>query len=156
MSIFGKLDAATIPTNPFHIEKGEYLAEITKAEFKTNRDNQRQLFIEYTITDTDSQYVDSKASQFFTLVDADMTAEMFELLPAEEKKNIRRANATLKRTLCGHSNNAAQKGLGVNPDDLNDENWNPAVLLGTKVMMAINNGTTGEYVNVRWANIISE
>jgi hypothetical protein len=151
MSIFGKLDAQNIPANPFWIEKGEYKAEITKAAYQTNRDQKRQLIIEFTINDENSQFLDSKATKYFDLVDPEMTAEQMALLPAEEQKTIRRNLSSLKNALCGSGRN---KGLGVNPDDLNDDTWDPAVLMGTKVDLAISNyGPTNDGVNVRWANI---
>jgi len=151
MGIFGKMDAENIPSNPFWIEKGEYSAEITDAKYKTNRDEKRQLVIDFTINDEDSQYNDQKVSKYFDLVDTEMTQEAFELLPAEEKKAIRRNLSSLKNFLCGSGRN---KGLGVSPDDLNDESWNPATLISTKVTMALSNyGPTNDGVNVRWANI---
>ena len=154
MNIFGKLDAANIPTSPFFIEAGEYSAEVTKATYKENREGQKQLLIEYTITNEESQFLDSKATQFFTLVDPEMTSEKLELLPAEEKKRIRQSLASLKRTLCGNDNNSSQQGLGVDINDLNDDNWDPATLIGTKVDLAISNyGTNNQGVNIRWANI---
>lgn len=154
MGLFGKLDAANIPSNPFFIEKGDYSATVTKALFKANREGARQLVIEYTIDDEDSEYLDKKASQYFTLPDADMTPEAFELLPSEEKKRIRATLSSMKRTLCGNDASSTQNGLGVDPDDLNDENWNPEVLLGTKVNIGIGNyGANNEGVNVRWVNL---
>lgn len=155
MSIFGKMDAATIPTNPFFIEKGEYTAEITKGLYKENRDGQKQLIIEYTIRDDDSQYVGSKATQYFNIVDSEMTEESFALLPADEQKKIRQTNASIKKTLCGNDRNEKQPGLGVSVEDLNSEDpeWDPATLVGKMVNIAIDNwGTDG--VNVKWANII--
>jgi len=155
MSIFGQLDAETIHSNPFFIEKGEYTAEVTKAYFKEAADKPRQLVIEYTVTNEDSQYVDQKAYHYFTLVASDMTAEKFALLPADEQKNIRRSNSALKRTLCGDDGNSSKNGLGVSADDLNDKDWNPETLVGTKIDMGIGNyGSDG--VNVRWVNIQSE
>lgn len=157
MSLFGKLDSQNIPTNPFFVEKGEYEAEVTRAEFKTNRDQDRQLHIEYTITSAESQFLDSKVVQFFTLVDPNLTQESFSLLPAEEQKKIRRNLSTLKRTLCGNDGNSSQKGLGVDAEDLNAENWNPEVLVGTKVILAVQNyGPTNEGVAVRWVNLREE
>ncbi len=154
MSIFGAMDAALIPTNPFWIEKGEYEAEVTKAVFKENREKQRQLVIEYTITDEASEFCDKKASQYFTLPDPDMTLEAFELLPADEKKKMRQTLANMKRTLCGNENNSSQRGLGVNAEDLNDAEWDPEVIVGTPVTMGISNyGPTNEGVNVRWVNL---
>lgn len=153
MSLFGKLDAANIPTNPFFIEKGDYSAEVTKAQYKTNRDQQKQLVIEYTITDEESQFLDSRASKYYTLVDSEMTQEMFELMPADEKKKIRQAMAALKRDLCGNDNNPSQKGLGISMDDLNDD-FNPEILVGTKVQIGISNyGANNEGVNIRWVNL---
>lgn len=151
MSIFGKLDAAQVPTNAFYIEAGDYEAEVTKAHFK-EKDGQRQLVIEYTITNQDSQYLDQKAYHYYTLPDADMTAEMFELLPSDEKQKIRKTNSSIKRTLCGTDGNSKQRGLGVPEEDLNDDDWDPAVLVGTKIYMGIANfGKDG--VNVRWVNL---
>lgn len=151
MSIFGKLDAQNIPSNPFFVEKGEYSAEVTKAEYKTNRDEKRQLVIEYTINDSDSQYFDSKVSKYYDLVDSEMTSETFALLPAEEQKTVRRNLSSLKNALCGNGRN---KGLGVEVDDLNDENWDPAIMVGTKVDLAVSNyGPNGDGVNVKWANV---
>jgi hypothetical protein len=157
MSIFGQLDAASIPTNPFFVEKGEYQAEVTKALYKENRDQQKQLHIEYTITDESSAFFQSRVPQYFNLVDPSMTQEMFELLPPDEKKKIRGHLSNLKRTLCGNDGNDKQKGLGVVPDDLNDANWDPAVLVGTKVILAVNNyGKDDQGVAVRWVNLPSE
>lgn len=151
MSIFGKLDAETIPTNPFWVEKGEYDGEITDAKYQNNRDGERQLIITYTIDDADSQFQDSKVNQYFTLVDPEMTLETFSNLPADDQKKIRKNNSALKRTLCGDDRN---KGLGIAADDLNDENWNPEVLKGLKVHFAVYNyGSKDEGVGVRWANL---
>ncbi len=154
MGIFGQLDAANIPTNPFYIEKGDYSAEVTDAKFKTNRDQVKQLYIQYTINDEDSQFLDSKAVQFFDLPDENMTQEMFSLLPSDEQRKMRRNLAALKRTLCGNDSNSSQKGLGVDQNDLNDPNWDPAVLMGTKVNLSITNyGATNEGVNIKWVNL---
>lgn len=151
MSIFGKLDAENIPANPFYIEKGEYSAEVTAAKYKTDREGKRQLTIEFTINDESSQFLDSKAVKYFDLVDPEMTAEKFALLPAEEQKTLRRNLSALKNMLCGNGRN---KGLGISIDDLNDDSWDPEVLVGTKVDMAISNyGPNNDGVNVRWANI---
>lgn len=154
MSLFGKLDAANIPTNPFWVEKGEYSAEVTGAKYKTTQKGDRQLHIEYTITDEASAFVDYKVVQFFTLVDAEMTAEQFALLPTDEQQKIRRTMSALKRTLCGNEGNPSQRGLGVNSDELNDAEWDPASLVGTKVNIGVNNyGTSNEGVAVRWVNL---
>jgi hypothetical protein len=151
MSIFGKLDAANIPTNPFWVGAGEYTAEVTDAKYKVNRDDEKQLVIEYTIDDETSEFVDSRVAQFFTLINPDMTKEDLELLPPEEKKNIRRSIAALKRTLCGTDKN---QGLGIEPDDLNDPEWDPAVLKGSKVNIGVvNYGSSNEGVSVRWVNL---
>ena len=152
MSIFGELDAANIPSNPFFVEKGDYSAEVVDAQFRDNRDGQRQLVIEYMINDEASQFYESKVKQYFTLVDASMNQEKLELLPADEQKAIRRSNSALKRTLCGNPTNSSQKGLGVAVNDLNSKDWDPAILKGTKVNIGVSNyGTDG--VNVRWVNL---
>lgn len=154
MSIFGKMDAATIPTNPFWIEAGEYKAEVTDAKYQTNRNDEKQIVIEYVIIDSDSEFVDKKAKQYFVLVEDAMTAETFNLMPAEEKQKIRRDMANLKRTLCGSGNNSNRRGLGVDVNDLNDPAWDPAVLKGLKVDMTITNyGPNDEGINVKYVNL---
>jgi hypothetical protein len=154
MSIFGKLDAATIPTNPFFIEKGEYAAEVTDAKYNTNRDDVRQLVIKFVITDDNSQYCDVPVTKYFNLVDSEMTQESFELLPADEKKKIRLSMSNLKKFLCGNDGNSNHRGLGVDPDVLNDDNWDPSSMTGTKVIVGITNyGPTNEGVNLQWVNL---
>lgn len=153
MGIFGKLDAAAVPANPFWVAAGEYSAEVTKAEYsviqKGNNAGTRQIHIEYTIND--EAYLDSRLHQYFALVDEDMTEEMFEMLPDEEKNKLRKANAKIKQTLCGNGTN--QPGLGVDEMELNDDNWDPKSLVGTKVDIAVaNGGDKNQYVNIRWVN----
>lgn len=158
MSIFGKLDAMSIPTNPFWIEEGEYTATVSSATIKTAKDNNtRQLVIEFTITDENSAYLDQKASKYFDLVDPELTEEAYALLPAEQKKIIKRNTSSLKKFLCGSDGSTSQTGLGVNADDLNSEEWNPEYLVGTEVTVAINNyGTNNTGVGVRWANLLKD
>jgi hypothetical protein len=83
-----------------------------------------------------------------------MTAEAFLLLPTEEKQKIRREMANLKRTLCGSGNNSNRRGLGIDANDLNDPDWNPAVLKGLEVDMTITNyGPNDEGINVKYVNL---
>lgn len=157
MSIFGMLDSANIPTNPYFIEKGEYEAEVTEAKFGQKNDGTRQLQIKFTITDESSEYFDKSITKYFDLVDPEMTEEQFAMLPADEKKRIMSNMSALKRTLCGNDARKDQPGLGVDPDDLDSENWNPETLVGTKVVMGISNGgQKNEYTNWKWANLRDE
>lgn len=152
MSIFGKLDAASIKTNPYFIEAGEYEAEVVKAEYRKNRDDQNQLFIQYQITSEESMYKGRRASQYFTLPDADLDEEKFALLPVDEQNSIMKVITAMKRTLCGNSANANQKGLGVDENELNGDDWEPGSLVGTKIVLGISNyGEEG--VNVRFVNL---
>lgn len=154
MSIFGKLDAANIPTNPFWVEAGEYEAEVTEAKYQVNKKEKdtRQLVIKYTIDEDESEFNGYQVAQFFNLVDPEMTVEDLELLPLEDRKAIRRNNAALKKTLCG--NNQGQKGLGVDSNDLNDSDWDPGVLVGLKVNIGVRNyGSTNEGVSVQWVSL---
>lgn len=153
MSIFGKLDAATIPTNPNFVEEGEYSAEITNGEFKTNRDGGRQLILEYTISDEASAFDGNKVREYFNIVSEDLTQEMLAMLPADEQKQIRRDIAKLKSRLCGYS--AERKGLGVSEDDLNDPAWTPESLKGTRIVLGITNGSTGQYTNIKFVALAS-
>jgi hypothetical protein len=152
MSIFGKLDAAKIPASPYFIEAGEYSAVVNKAEYRNNRDGDRQLFIEYLISDEDSLFHNKRVGVFFALVDPDLTEEDFTLLPTAEQATIHRNITNLKRAMCGYGNN---KGLGVTVEDLNSDDWDPAVLKGLAVNLAINNwGADNQGVNVKWANLV--
>lgn len=64
MNIFAKLDAETIPSNPFHVKEGEYSAEVTQGKFQVNKDGKKQLVIEYTVNansdGSDTIYQDKK------------------------------------------------------------------------------------------------
>lgn len=152
MSLFGKLDAARIPSNPYFIEAGDYPAEVTEAKYQ-ERDGVRQLRIDYTINDETSLFNGKRVSHFFDLPSEDMTEEQFELLPADEKQKIHKAMSSLKRTLCGTEGNDRQRGLGVHEDALNDENWDPSSLVGIKLTLGISNwGKNSEGVNIKYVN----
>jgi hypothetical protein len=154
MGVFGKLDAAAIVTNPFFVKKGTYGAEVTAAKFQENKDGQKQLYIQYEITDEDSEYFGNKVNKIYSIVDSNMTAEDLAKLPPDEQKKIRNNLASLKRDLCGSDSNTSQKGLGVDIEDLDDENWDPAVLVSTKVVIGVvNYGANNEGVNIRWVNV---
>jgi hypothetical protein len=148
MSVFGKLDAKTVSTNPYFIKAGDYEGEILNAEYATNRDDVRQLVIEYVITTEDSPYNGSRTKEYFPMVSENMTQEMFDMLPPEEQKKIRTNNANLKKRLCGY--NDKNTGLGVSEDDLNDENWTPAALKGISVRLGISNGNNDQYTNIKY------
>lgn len=154
MGLFGKLDAANIPTNFFYVAAGDYSATITVAEYRNKRDQSGiQLHIEYQIDDPDSEFLDSRISQYFDLVDPDMTEEEFDNLPADEKKKIRKTNSSIKRTLCG-SGRDDQPGLGVTEDNLNDPEWDPKSLVNSKVDLTIYNyGPKNEGVGIRYVNV---
>ena len=153
MSLFGKLDAELISTNPFKVDKGEYEATVVEARYNTNKNDVRQLVIQYEITNEDSEFKGNKVAHYLDLVDSDMTQEKLEMMPADEKKKIRMSLAKLKKTLCGNEGNVNHKGLGVDINDLN-EDWNPEILVGTAVRLGINtNGKNNEYTNVQWVNL---
>lgn len=154
MSIFGKLDAMNIPNDPFFVKEGEYPAVVTDIKFKDSEDRGRKLIIEYTIDDETSQYNGFRVGQVHSLVDPELTEEAFELLPATEKQKIIRDMSNTKKALCGSDTIAAHTGLGVNPDDLNSDDWDPTTLKGTRVDLAVNNfGEKNERFSVRWANL---
>jgi hypothetical protein len=155
MSIFGQLDAANITTNVYFIEKGDYPGQVVVAEYRKDRNDNRQLFLQYQIQDEDSQYNEMKVQQYFSLVPEDMTNEKFALLPADEKKKIQRVNAAIKRTLCGSDSNSSQKGLGVTEDELNDPAWTPGSLVGTPIVFGVDNWGKDQ-VQVKWVNLREE
>lgn len=155
MTIFGQLDAAAIPSNAFKVDAGEYSAEVTKAFIKTHQDGNRQLIIEYTITDPDSEFDNNKVAAFFNLVDPNLTNEDLQLMDADNRRTIRRNLSNLKKALCGDDNNEFQPGLNVDPDDLNRADWSPESLVGKKVNVAVYNyGLNNEKSAVKWANVV--
>lgn len=158
MGIFAKLDAANVKTNPFFVEEGDYSAEVVDAKIATTSTGQRQLVITYQINNEDSMYLDKKVNKFYFLPDPDLDEETLSLLPADEQTKILNTLSSLKRDLCGNSANPRQKGLGVDEDVLNSDNWDPKTLIGTKVDIGINNyairgASTKEGVNVKWVNL---
>ena len=157
MGLFGDLDAAAVNSNPFFVAQDDYEAVVSKAEYRVSRDGQRQLYIEYTITDVNSEYQGQKLQKYFPLVAEDMNEQKMALLPPNEKKEIQKNNAALKRALCGNEGSANQPGLGVNPDDLNSDDWKPESLINTPVIVAVQNyGPNNQGVAVKWANVIQD
>lgn len=157
MGLFGKLDAANIPTNPFFVAKGDYSAEVVASRYQVKPDGTKQFYIQYEITNEDSEYLGKKPTRIYDLVDENMTEKDFELLPSDEKNKIRNRMSSLKRDLCGNTANAYQKGLGVSLEDVNDPDWNPETIVGTKVNIGITNyGPDNEGVNIRWVNLAQE
>lgn len=151
MSIFGQLDAENIPDNPFWVEAGTYMGEVTDAAFKTKNDGTKYLYIEYTIGNSDSEFLDQKVAHRFDLLDPDMTAEKLEMLPPDEKRKIRMRMSAMKKVLCGDGRN---KGLNVPVNDLNDADWDPRVLVGLNVDFGVKNyGSGNSGVQVSWVNI---
>lgn len=154
MSIFGKIDAANVKTNPGHVEPGIYSAQVTDARINVSENGNRQLIIVYTIDNEDSMYLDKKVTKFYFLPDPDLDEEKLLLLPADEQKKIMRNVSNLKRDLCGNAVNSQQRGLGVDPDELNGDDWDPKSLIGSKVNISITNyGPTNEGVNIKWVNL---
>jgi hypothetical protein len=157
MSIFGQLDAESVSSNPFKVERGVYSAEVTKFEFRTTANGQRMLILNCTISDAESQFDGERVDKTYFLPPEDMTQEMLDSLPADEKKRIMRNLSTLKKDLCGDETRSDRKGLGIDPNDLNDPNWNPAVVVGTPVTIGVNNyGTNGSKVDIGFINLREE
>lgn len=154
--IFGQLDAESIPDNPFKIDQGEYRAVVSNAFYTVNakKDNQPQLVIAYSITDKDSKYVGREVRDWLDYF-PDITDDNFELLPPDEQARIERALSTIKRRLCGQPKRKPPlKGLGVELSDL-DENWDPSVLNGTEVDIAVvNSGDNNEFTNIKWVEAV--
>jgi hypothetical protein len=149
MSIFGNLDAALVKTDPFFIPAGDYYATITAAEVKIYEEKP-QFVITYKINDPSSQYNSFSARKIYTLPDPNMTQEDYELLSGKDRQRLDTAMSSLKRDLCGRDEDDEDNGLGVDPDDLNNPEWNPASLVGLEVVISINNyGANNTGVGVR-------
>ncbi len=150
MSIFGKMDAAKVKTNPYYVEAGDYFGEIVEADIRTKRDSDdRYLYIQFEILDEESAFKGSKPTLRQDLPAADLTEEVMASLPADDQAKIRRDMTTVKNILCG---NNRFPGLGIDPEDLNDPDWHPKVLKGLKVNFTVRNfGEDG--VQISYANI---
>lgn len=149
MSIFGKLDAALVKTDPFFIAAGDYYASITASEVKIYEEKP-QFVITYKINDASSPYNNFSARKIYNLPDPDMTQEDYELLSGKERQRLDTAMASLKRDLCGRDEDPEDNGLGVDPNDLNNPEWNPASLVGLEVIISINNyGANNSGVGVK-------
>jgi|SRR3990170_1071550 len=153
MSIFGELDAEKIPTNPFWVEEGEYRAQITKAEISQNKDGTKtNLIIAFTILNADSEFEGKEVRQYLQIY-PELTKESYKLLPVEERKIINRNMTNLKKLLCGQPE-MERKGLGVDPAELDSDEWDPKTLVNLEVNIAVqNSGEEGQYTNLKWANL---
>jgi hypothetical protein len=137
LSIFGKLDAESISSNPFKVDDGIYEGEVTKFEFRETRTGQRQIFLRVVIKEEESMFDGQGVDKTYWLPDADMDQEMLNSLPDDEKKRTLQNMATVKKDLCGEEGNTRRQGLAIDPNDLNDPDWDPKFMVGTPVMIGV-------------------
>lgn|SRR5512138_398605 len=154
MSIFGKIDAESVSSNPFKVDRGIYPGEVTKFEFRTTSNGNRQLFLETVIEDSESEFDGERVNKTYFLPDDDMDAEKLETLPSDERRRVKKNMATIKKDLCGEPGNITRRGLGIDPNDLNDPNWSPSPVVGSKVIFGVNNYK--ENSNIAWINLRDE
>lgn len=154
MGIFGSLDANSIPDNPFWVEQGEYRAQVTNAFFQdSKKEGQKQLVICYTIVDKQSKYFNREVRDWFDFY-PDIDEETYKSMNGAEQAQVDRTLGAIKRRLCGIARKEDSRGLGVTPEELN-EDWEPKVLVDTEVNIGVvNSGDDNEFTNVKWAEMI--
>lgn len=93
MNLFGMADASEVSDNPFEIAEGTYFSRCVDVVIKEKDDGNLLLKITWQIDEPDSEYHESKVSQYHTVVNKPYS----EMEPSEKKSmkfykmNLRRA-----------------------------------------------------------------
>lgn len=124
MGLFGNLDAADIPDNPFYVAPGTYPAVLTEAKIQAKKDGSGSgLSFKWIIEDEDSEYNGQNISDWQNLPPEDLTQD--GMTPA-----IRGALSRLKQRL-------TQMGLTDQEQDDLLEPGNLDQLIGMKADVTV-------------------
>lgn len=135
-SAFGDLDIDEIPDDPFHIENNVYRWIITKAEFRTSKDNQTgrdrtSANITFNVNNHDSEYHGRPVPQYFTIYPG-LTRDDFENMDSETRANVKRNLSNYKMMLRAFKLSESEI-VSITPDNINE------VLVGQECIATLTN-----------------
>lgn len=137
MALFGDIDAADIPEDPFHVDDGTYLATLTEVKAVTrNSDGQHGLAFKWTITEEDSEFEGNTLNDWKNFY-PDLTEE--DLTP-DIKKDLSRLKQRLAQ-------------IGVPEEEMNSFTENFEDYVGTEAYVTVKNTTNQDDPSRKYRNI---
>lgn len=138
MGLFGNVDVSEVPEDPFFVEDGTYLAQITEFKNVNNEEkNVHGLVIRWQILDEDSDFFEANVDDWKTTY-PDLDEDS---LTPDIKKDLSR----LKNRLLA---------IGVTEDDMN--NWSDEVAaeyVGTEAYITVKNTTNQDDPSKKYRNV---
>lgn len=137
MGLFGDVDAADIPEDPFHVDDGTYLSVLTevKAVVRTS-DGQHGLAFKWTITEEDSEFegntLNDWKNYYPELTEKDLTSDI--------KKDLSRLKQRLTQ-------------IGVPEEEMGRFNENFDDYIGTEAYVTVKNTTDTRDPSKKYRNI---
>lgn len=123
MSLFGDIDAADIPENPFYVAPGTYECVLTEAIVKDKTDGSGQgLALKWVIEDDESDYKGQNISDWFNVY-PDLTADE---LTQKQKQDLSRLRQRL-----------TQMGLTTEEQNALGEEESRDELIGMKAFVTV-------------------
>lgn len=137
MALFGDIDAAEIPEDPFHVDDGTYLSVLTEVKAVVrNSDGQHGLAFKWTITEEDSEFEGNTLNDWKNfypeLTEEDLTPEI--------KKDLSRLKQRLTQ-------------LGVPEEEMNNFTENFEDYIGTEAYVSVKNTTDTKDPSRKYRNI---
>lgn len=131
MSVFGDLDMANVPDDPFFIPEDNYWAVCTEASTK-EKDGITSLVIKWTIDEPESQYHNMSLSEWYGIPsEGESFADWYENLDGKGKMRF----SFLKKRLRG--------AFDLSEADFNQlEDWNE--LVGAEAYLKVTNASVGD------------
>jgi hypothetical protein len=137
MALFGDIDAAEIPEDPFHVDDGTYLSVLTEVKAVVrNSDGQHGLAFKWTIIEEDSEFEGNTLNDWKNYY-PDLTEE--DLTP-EIKKDLSRLKQRLTQ-------------LGVPEEEMNNFIENFEDYTGTEAYVTVKNTTDTKDPSRKYRNI---
>lgn len=137
MGLFGDVDAADIPEDPFHVDDGTYLCTLTEVKaVQRNSDGQHGLAFKWTITEDDSEFEGNTLNDWKNFY-PDLTEED---LTQDIKKDLSRLKQRLTQ-------------LGVPEEDMGKFNENFDEYIGTEAYVTVKNTTDTKDPSKKYRNI---
>lgn len=147
MGLFGDVDAADVPNDPFYVAPDTYLCVLAEATLQDTQAGGQGLSLKWVIEDEDSDYYGNNISDWHNVYSAEFLAE-HDVSDA----NVRRSRSNMKKRLLD---------LGVTEDEMDTIHENLDTLVGktayiTTVETPDKNDPDKKWVNIRKVELVDE
>lgn len=145
--LFGDVDAADVPDDPFYVAPDTYLCILAEASVVDTQTGGQGLSLKWVIEDEESDYVGNNISDWHNIYSAEYLAE-HEVSEA----NVRRSRSNMKKRLLE---------IGVSEDEMDTIHENLDELVGrtayvTTVATKDKNDPDKTWVNIRKVELVDE